>query len=65
MRRHGHVLKRVEIEVAAILARSEDGVGFQGGRRHGKDWQEQGANRGKQRYLPLREFFREALWDAV
>jgi hypothetical protein len=38
----GDVLKPVGIEVAAILSRSQDRVGFQGGRRHEEDWQEQG-----------------------
>jgi hypothetical protein len=38
----GDVLKGVEIEVAAILARSQDRVGLEGGRRHEEDRQEQG-----------------------
>jgi hypothetical protein len=36
------VLKAVEIEVPAILARSEDRVALEGGRRHEEGWQEQG-----------------------
>jgi len=38
----GGVLKRIEIEVAAILARSEERSGNGGGRRHKEDWQEHG-----------------------
>jgi Transposase, Mutator family len=65
--RMGDVLNFVEIEVAAILSRSQDGVGFQGGRRHGEDWQEhsRGANCRETVAPAARRIFREALWDTV
>ncbi len=42
---HGDVLKRVEIEVAAILARSQDRMALEGARRHEEGWQRWRAKR--------------------